>query len=164
MFFKNPCPSLSAFAHLSLTRMPLHCAFVIKSTCPASPAACTDVRAPNVHKCQSHWGPLGDKLLTDPLLRLTSASILLPGHFVGVNSNFLCGLLDWNRNIKVRREDSSFGHWACYLLSAIWVINFVVITHWPFYYLLCDSLQWTQVAFFCGDPQKETMSNKGLCY
>lgn len=89
---------------------------------------CTDVRAHKVHKRQSHRHPLGARFLTGPLLRLTSGLTLLPWHFVGANSNFLCGLLDWNRKLKVSREDSSFSHCACYLLLAVWGIHFVIIT------------------------------------
>lgn len=128
-FFKKFHVLLSM--HLHVPRWPvclLQYAVVIKSTCPSSPAACTDVRATKVHKCQSHWGPLGARLLTDPLLRLTSGSTLLPWHFVGPNSNFLCGLLDWNTKLKVSRKDSSVSHCAGYLLPAIWGIHFVIIT------------------------------------
>ena len=97
-----------------------------KSTCSSSPAACTDVRAPKVHKCQSHRGPFR-ATLTDPVLRLTSGSTLLPRHFVGANSDFPCGLPDWKRKLKVGREDSSFGRCACCLPPDIWGIHFVTI-------------------------------------
>lgn len=110
---KNPCPSLNALVRTSLACLP--------------PSICTgdkvhlSILTSSAHWCQGTKGSevavplrfLRARLLTDSLLRLTSHSTLLPWHFVGANSNFLCGLLDWNTKIKLRGEDSSFIHCAC---------------------------------------------------
>lgn len=140
---------------------PLQYALVKKSSCPSSPAACGGARAPNVHKWQPHWTP--PKLFTDSLLRLTFASALLLWHFVGDNSK-LSGLTDWNTELKMRREDPSFSHWACYLFPAIQVIDFCY--NYPdrsVYYLLCDSLNERLEEFFFVETQRKRWCSMKYC-
>lgn len=139
---------------------PLQYALVKKSSCPSSPAACADARAPNVHKWQPHWHP--PKLFTDPLLRLTSASALSLWHFLGHNSK-LSGLTDWNTELKLRREDPSFSH--CTLPSS-WHSSDLFCCNYPerfVYYLLCDSLHERLEEFCFVETQRKRWCFKKYC-
>lgn len=129
------CPSLNALAHPSLACLTPSICLVKKCSCPFSPAACADARAPNVHKWQPHWPP--PKLFTDVLLRLNSASSLLLWHLLG-NSAKLSGLTDWNTELKMRREDPSFSH--CTLPSSCHSSDWFCCNYpnRSVYYLLCD--------------------------